>query len=69
MSALQDLEAHPNGTWENDIGRETVVTPNQNPGQSVVGKSKGDKDDQPNSRAPRPKTSKRCSNRLSSLTL
>ena len=53
MSALQDLEAHPNGTWENDIGRETVGrAQRQYPGQSVVGKSKDDKDDQPNSRDP-----------------
>ena len=28
MFALQNLEAHPNGAWENDIGRETVSVTN-----------------------------------------
>jgi len=53
MPALQDFEAQANGTWQNDIGRETVGdAQRQNPGQPVVSKSKDDKDDQPNTRDP-----------------
>jgi hypothetical protein len=48
MLALQDLEAHSNGTRQDHIGRETISdAQGKNPWQPVVRELENDKDDQP----------------------